>query len=919
MVASTANPQDHVKISDDVTPTHYNVTIRTDLEKDVYDGRSEIDLNVNVATSSITFHLGEPTVVTYAALSSENLKTDSLQVAKEIKADKEGERVTVTFEETLRAGTKAKLALAFKSQLTGSLMGYYKSTWAHEGRKGTYALTQFEPTAARKAMPCWDEPAIKATFDLSLLSRSNTVSLSNMDAISASPSNAAFEQSKLFATAAVTEKGPNEKGPAEKGPSEKGPAGDWTLTKFATTPKMSTYLVAWANGEFKHTESSYTSTSGQKVNLRVYTTPEYITQAGLALDVKVRILPHYERIFDIAYPLPKLDTLVASDFDAGAMENWGLITGRTSAYLYDPKTSGINSLKQITETQSHEVAHQWFGNIVTMKWWDNLWLNEAFATLMGEVIIIQQIHPEWRPHAEFINMHLDRALNLDSLRSSHPIEVPCPDEKAINQIFDAISYSKGASVLRMLSSMIGEEVFLKGVSKYLKSHLYSNSVTADLWRGISEASGINVNEIMASWTLKVGYPLIQVSETASGIKAQQTRFLATNDLKPEEDETLWHVPLNILTVGAGKAVVDSKAVLTAKEATFDIPNVGNSLYKLNAGTTGVYRVLYPPEHLSKLGDEAARKGSSLTPEDRMGLVSDAFVLARSGHGSTSAALDLIKKLRNEDDYLVWSRMANAISEVGTVWWEQPEDVQDGLFAFRRSLFGPLAEKLGFEFSENDSPDLIQWRITAITNAANANDPKTIAKVKRRFNFLLEKNDASQIAGDLQRTIYANAVRLGGVKEWEKVLEIYRHFETPSQKTAAMIALCRSTDPALVKRTLDLILTEEVKTQDYMYFIAGSALNPSARREVWQWVQTHLSTLVEKFKGNFSLGRVLQYSFDSLTTFEDVKAIERFFKDKDTSTYVQALSQGLDDVRSKAAWLERDRAEVEQWLKKNSYL
>ncbi|KZO98205.1 peptidase M1, membrane alanine aminopeptidase, partial [Calocera viscosa TUFC12733] len=486
MVSSTANPQDHVKISEDVKPTHYVVTIKTDLEKLEYEGRAEIDVDVHVDTSSITFHVAEPTIVTYAALSSENLKTDSLQVAKDISVDAEGEKATVTFTETLRAGTKAKLGLAFKGELTGSLMGYYKTTWAHEGRKGNYTLTQFEPTAARKAMPCWDEPAIKATFDISLLSRSDTVSLSNMDVVSATPSNGSFGQSALFAAVAVSEKapaekgpnekGPSEKGPSEKGPSEKGPSGDWTLTKFATTPKMSTYLVAWANGEFKHIESSFTSPlTGRKVNLRVYTTPEYISQAGLALDVKVRILPHYERIFDIAYPLPKLDTLVASDFDAGAMENWGLITGRTAAYLYDPKTSGINSLKQITETQSHEVAHQWFGNIVTMKWWDNLWLNEAFATLMGEVIIIQQIHPEWRPHAEFISNHLDRALALDSLRSSHPIEVPCPDEKAINQIFDAISYSKGASVLRMLSSMIGEEVFLKGVSNYLKSHLYGNS------------------------------------------------------------------------------------------------------------------------------------------------------------------------------------------------------------------------------------------------------------------------------------------------------------------------------------------------------------------------------------------------------------------------------------------------------------
>ncbi|KZO91177.1 putative AAP1-alanine/arginine aminopeptidase [Calocera viscosa TUFC12733] len=845
MVSSTANPQDHVKISEDVKPTHYVATIKTDLEKLEYEGCAEIDVDVHVDISSITFHVAEPTIVTCAAPSSENLKTDSLQVAKDISVGRGGEKATVTFTETLRAGTKAKLGLAFKGELT----------YAHS-----------------YAMPCWDELAIKATFDISLFSRSDTVSLSNMDVVSATPSNGSFRQSALFAAVV----GPNEKG-----------------------------LMAWANGELKHIESSFTSSlTGRKVNLRVYTTPEYIGQASLALDVKVRILPHYERIFDIASH-PKLDTLVASDFDPGTMENWGLITRRTAAYL------GINSLKQITETQSHEVAHQWFGNIVTMKWWDNLWLNEAFATLMGEVIIIQQIHPEWRPHAEFISNHLDRALALDSLRSSHPIEVPCPDETAINQIFDAISYSKGASVLRMLSSMIGEEVFLKGVSNYLKSHLYGNSVTADLWRGISEASGVNVNQIMASWTLNVGYPLIEVIETATGLRVRQSRYLATNDVKPEEDETVWHVPLNIQTVGAsGKALVDSKTVLTKKEATVEIPDVASSLYKLNAGTSGVYRVLYPPAHLAKLGDEAARKGSSLLPEDRMGLVPTR---------STSAALDLMNKLRDEDDYLVWSRMANAIGVVSSVWWEEPTAVLDGLDAFRRSLFGPLAEKLGFEFSESDSPDLIQWRITAVSGAAAADDPKTMAEVKRRFNLLLEKNDASGIPGDLQRAIYTNAVRTGGVKEWEKVLDIYRHFETPSQKVAAMLGLCRASDPALIKRTLDLILSDDVKMQDFMYFVAGCGMNPPARRPIWQWTTSNLEVLVEKFKGNFSLGRIIQYAFDQFSTFEDVSAIEEFFKDKDTSTYVQALSQGLDDVRSRAAWLQRDKAEVEQWLKKNKYM
>ncbi|KZO98207.1 hypothetical protein CALVIDRAFT_526105 [Calocera viscosa TUFC12733] len=899
----TGRAEAHVKLPEDVTPTHYALTIRTDLEKEEYDGWIEIDLDVNVPTKSITFHIAEPTTITHAVL-LEEFPTDVeiVSMALDISVDKELGRATVTFDESLHVGTKAKLGLTFKSLLTDSLLGYYKSTYKHEGRKGIYALTQFEAAEARRAFPCWDEPAIKATFAISLLSRSETVSLSNMDIASSGPSDGA--SSKVFLNFTLEEK-----------------PGDWTLTKFSTTPKMSTYLVAWANGPFEHIESSYTSTiTGNKVALRVYATAEHIAQAGLTLDVTARVMPIYEQMFDIPYPLPKLDTLVADDFDLAAMENWGLITGRTSVYLYDAHKSGLRVKQSLTKTHVHEVAHQWFGNIVTMHWWDNLWLNEAFATLMGDLIIIRLIHPEWDPDALFVTGPLSDALDLDSLRSSHPIEVACPDEKAINQIFDAISYSKGAAVLRMLSAMIGEDVFLKGVSIYLKKHLYGNTSTGDLWRGISEAGGVDVGEIMSSWILKPGYPVLQAVEMETGLHIKQSRFLATNDVKPEEDETVWHIPLNIQTVGAsGKALVDNGAVLKEKAATFAISNVADSLYKLNAGTTGVYRVLYSPEHLSKLGDEAARANSSLSREDRIGLVSDAFVLARAGYGSTSAALNLINKLCNDEDYLVWSGIGSAVSDLFDVWWDEPETVRNGLKAFRRSLFAPLVEKLGFDGAPDDAPDVVRWRSIAITHSAMADDPKTIVEIQQRFSLLVESNDASRIPGDLQDTIFLNAVRTGGEREWEHALDVYRNPKTPSQKTAAITALCRAQNSVLIKKTFDLILSEEVKLQDYIYFFMGCALNPYSRRDLWMYLQAHLDTISKKLEGGFMLGNLVQISFDYLSSVEDVGAVEEFFRDKDTSNYGQLLAQSLDTVRSKAAWLERSRDEVREWLTTNEYM
>ncbi|KAG8902684.1 Aminopeptidase 2 mitochondrial, partial [Tulasnella sp. 408] len=308
-------------------------------------------------------------------------------------------------------------------------------------------------------------------------------------------------------------------------------------------------------------------------------------------------MPIYEQVFQIEYPLPKLDTLVAHDFDAGAMENWGLITGRTSAFLLDPKKSDLAAKKRVATVTSHECAHLWFGDLVTMAWWDNLWLNEGFATLMGEVIIIDKVFPEWKVDSEFIDVHLARALDLDAVRSSHPIEVPVPDANQINQvlrhpcsIFDALSYSKAGSgsfysslvgiylkanprrlneiVLRMLSNYVGEETFLRGVSIYLSKHLYGNSVTKDLWKGIGEASGLDIPKMLDNWILKIGYPVVTVKESNDSITVRQDRFLSTGDPSDKENETLWQIPLNVKTADAsGKVSTDRSIVLSEREAT----------------------------------------------------------------------------------------------------------------------------------------------------------------------------------------------------------------------------------------------------------------------------------------------------------------------------------------------------------------
>lgn len=911
-----------------VVPSHYDLTIHSDLAALRFSGVVTASLKVvdPKGVDEIIFNAGPKMRFGKAQVVCEQLKTESKQKIDEVHLDTKKERASVKLATPLPAGAEAKLTVAFESDIDASMMGYYHSTSEHNGKKIISALTQFEPTSQRRAFPGWDEPDLKVTVSFKMVHRRENTALANMP-VEKETSVSGADIAKVLMT---SELGPEGKttgkteGKTETSVQSGSASGDWVLTEFATTPKLSTYLIAWAEGPFKRLSSSFKSPkSGREIAVNVYATEDFIDQAQYTVEVTKKVVPAYEEVFDIAYPLPKVDTLVAADFDAGAMENWGLITGRTSVYLYDPEKSGIAGQKRTAGVQSHEVAHQWFGNLVTMRFWDNLWLNEAFATLMGEVIILDKCFPEWESASEFIAMHLERALDLDAKRSSHAIEIKLNTETgdletSINQVFDSISYSKGASVLRMLSKLVGEDVFLKGVSIYLKKLAYGNSVTADLWNGISEASGKDVPRIMRNWVLEQGFPVLTVSEGTDSIQVRQNRFLTTGDVKPEEDKTLWYVPLAVKTSSG----VDVDAVLNEqRETEYPLKGAKDSVWKLNADTIGVYRVAYSPSHLAKLGKEAANKSGLFSLEDRVGLISDAFTLAKAGYGKTSGGLSLLKGFNlGEDRYLANLGAATHTSSLASVWWEQPQEVRDAIDAFRADLFGPAVKKLGFDFKKDDSPDLKQLRATVIGAAAAAGHKETLDEIKRRFAPVVEKGDESLIHPDIFRTCIMQSVKHGGEKEYEAALSLYRKPPTPTHKIAALMALGTTRDPTLIQRTFDWVFKgDEVKTQDFMYPILALSSNVATRRQLRSTVEEHHAALVKRFEGNFSLGRIMEYSISSFSSDEDLKAIEAFFSDKNNGTYISSLKQALDAVRANAAWVKRDAEDVKQWLKQAGYL
>ena len=493
--------------------------------------------------------------------------------------DKETETTKISLAETISAGNKVKLSLSFTGVIPDSSShGLFRGTYMLDGEKKYILATQLQATDARRVFPCFDDPALKAKFTVTLIADKHLTCLSNMDAVHEQLDDDSNEGT-----------------------------GKKSIT-FRETPLMSTYLFALTIGELNVIE-----TDAFHAPVRVFATTEVdIEQGRYALDLAARTLSFYEAEFDSKYPLPKMD-MVAVPGQQGAMENWGLILYNPTSILLDEKTGGLSAKRMVASTVQHELAHQWFGNLVTMEFWDGLWLNEGFATWMSWYST-NAFYPEWKVWEAYVSEELPSALGRDSLRNSHPIEIPLTRVDQIVQIFDPISYSKGSAVIRMISKNLGEPVFLEGIRRYLKTHAYGNTKTSDLWSALSDASGKDVGAIMAVWTKKIGYPVLTVTEDAStkSIRVKQNRFLRTGDVKPDEDETIYPVSLGLLT----KSGIDASIMLTERQASYEVPDL--EFFKLNADHPGFYRTSYSSQRLAKLG-EAAKDGR-LSVADRAGMV-----------------------------------------------------------------------------------------------------------------------------------------------------------------------------------------------------------------------------------------------------------------------------------------------------------
>ncbi|RDA91051.1 hypothetical protein CP533_6116 [Ophiocordyceps camponoti-saundersi (nom. inval.)] len=869
--ASGGNALGRELLPANVVPRHYDLTLEPDLAKFTFDGTVIIDLDVVQDSSSISLNTLEIDV------HSAKVSCDGKTVSSEprISYDENKQVTKFDFDGSLPKGGHAQLEIKFTGQLNDKMAGFYRSTYKREdGSQGILATTQMEPTDARRAFPCFDEPALKAKFTVTLVAEKPLTCLSNMDVASESD---------------VAE-------------------GSKKSVRFNTSPPMSTYLVAFIVGELNYIESR-----DFRVPVRVYAPPgQNIENGRFSLDLAVKTLRFYERVFGIDFPLPKMDQVAIPDFAQGAMENWGLITYRVVDVLLDEKASGAATKERVAEVVQHELAHQWFGNLVTMDWWEGLWLNEGFAT-WASWYSCNVFYPEWHVWQTYVTDNLQSALSLDSLRSSHPIEVPVKRADEINQIFDAISYSKGSCVLRMISVYLGEDTFLDGVRRYLKKHAYGNTQTGDLWAALSEASGKPVQDIMTAWTKKVGFPVVTVTEDdkAGTFKVKQNRFLRTGDVKPDEDQVLYPIFLGLRTSDG----VDTELALTERETVLKLPR--GDFFKLNANHSGIYRTSYTPERLEKLG-RAARDGH-LTVEDRAGMLADAGALATSGYQKTSGLLSLLQGFGSESEFVVWNEIISRLSAIQAAWLFEDAALRNGLESLMRDLVSPKAQKLGWSFSDDDGHVEQQFK-AMVFEAAGVNGDKAVIAACKDMLHRFASGDKAAIHPNIRRSVFGVAIKYGGKDEYDMVMRLYQSSANSDERNTCLRCLGRSQDPELMKRTLGLLFTDEVKDQDVYMPVGGLRTHAAGTEAIFAWMKENWDTMYKRLPPGLSmLGTMVTLMTSGFTTQKQLDEVERFFGDKNNSGYDQALAQSKDAIRSKISWHGRDGDDVAAWLKAKGYM
>ncbi len=854
----------------EVRPARYAIRLEPDLQRFTFDGEESVAIDVAEPVSEIVLNAIELQV--HSAVLNKNGASSG---AKDIRLDSGRETVTLDFGQEVAPG-RYDLALTFTGTLNDKLHGFYRSQYTgSDGEQKYMAATQFEATDARRAFPCWDEPECKAAFQVALAIPAGLMAISNT--------------------------------PVEH---ESQPRPGVTELRFAETPVMSTYLLAFVVGELTGIHGEYQGAGGP-TQVSVWTTPGKEEQGRFALDTSISLLTFFNDYFGIPYPLVKLDHIALPDFAAGAMENWGAITYRETALLVDEANSSAGTRQRVAEVVAHEMAHMWFGDLVTMQWWDDLWLNESFASWMGTKAV-DWLFPDWEMWTQFVNMDTNRALSLDGLKNSHPIEQEVEDPAQVSQLFDAISYSKGASIIRMLEEFLGADTFRRGLQEYISANQYANARTQDLWSALESASGEPVTSIMDTWTKQMGYPVLQVE--ASGTPGQrqltlsQERFVydrLLEDRGPEPE--IWKVPIRVSGGGDEPAVL----LMDGREASLTLetpakPGDGQ-WFKINPQQTGYFRVNYQPDDWERL--IPAIQSQELSASDRLGIQNDAHSLSKSGHLPVTRFLSLAQAYTGETDASVWGDLSSNLRDLEVLLTGRPAFQRYQAFAC--SIFKPATDRVGWEARSGEGHLDALLRSIVLSQAGSYGDPDVLAQASQLFDRHVRDRDA--VRPDLRGVVFTLTAQAGDRAVYDQLWALEKEADLQEEKMRLLMALARFEDRGLLTETLERSLTSDVRLQDTISVVASVAGNPHGRQLAWDFLKSNWSEFDRRYgTGGFGLMRLVSMC-GSFTTAESLEDVETFFAENPAPAADRTIRQCVERIRLSVKWLERNEAELSAWL------
>jgi puromycin-sensitive aminopeptidase len=830
-----------------VTPSHYAIELRLDPDAPTFDGTEDVAITVHEPVTEIALNGKDLTVHAGAVIADDGT---SVEIAKAV-PDPSAGRVTLELPGELATGDYT-LRLSFTGKLSDLMEGMYRSRFTDDaGAEHLIITTHFEATDARRNFPCWDEPDLKASFQMTLVVPDGVTALTNTPEL------------------------------------DREPAGDgYTRVRFDRSMVMSTYLVCVVVGGLGLTEPSFAGPTPIRVACR----PDRLHLATYANEVAAYVLEWFSDYYAIPYPERKLDQAAIPDFAQGAMENTGLVTYRETLLLLDPALASYVEQLDVAETIAHELAHMWFGDLVTMRWWNGIWLNEAFATFMS-YLCVDAMEPSWAVFDAFQTSRMT-AFEVDALASTRPIEFPVESPDDASGMFDTLTYTKGGAVLRMIEQWLGADVFRDGIRRYLAAHAYGNTETHDLWDALEEASGKPVRRIMDAWIFQPGYPAIEVTREGNAIRLTQRRFAPSMP----EDETTWPVPLIVRQVGAQGEQIEH-VLVEAEGLTLSLADP-DALVVANAGSTAFVRTFYDDELRGRL---TARLGD-LVPGERQSLVDDAWAAAVSGRATVSAFLDVAAGFRDETAPSVWQTIMT-----GLAWCDRfvEGEPRERFRDFVRTLVRPAMDRLGWdprpgerELDRELRGDLIR------TLGILGDDPETQAMAR-------EAEALSRSGGGVDASVAAAAVEVTAFAGGDEAFEAFRarmhDAPTPQEQDRYRGALARFRDPALMERLLALTVSDEVRPQDAPFLLSRAEANRDLGAIAWRYVRDHWDELLPRFAASNVLH--LAVGARTLTDPELVAEVQAFFAEHDIPQNHRSLVQAMERQRVMAAMRERSSGEL----------